>query len=337
MPQQPQKQKQPDLRREPEELSTEAAMPAYLIDASIYIFQAHFSPHIECEDQDGNDVSALFGFTQFLLQFMRRIRPDYLAVAQDTSLFCGFRHQLCSRYKANRVLPDENLARQLSACGEVCGALGLSGFASLNYEADDIIGTLGNRLRSQPDGHSLVPKKICVVSRDKDLAQVLHDVDDVIWDYSRNRKRNRVQIYDEYGIHPHQIPDYLGLIGDSVDNILGVPGIGPVSARELLRNFNTLEGVYENLDQVASLSLRGAVRLSRLLQENREQAVLAKQLATIVTDVDDQAESFSIVPLQSLRRRAADAGRFQSILVENGFNDRLADRLTDAAEQLSRV
>ena len=92
----------------------------YLVDGSIYIFQSHFSPYVECFDTQGNDLSAVYGFTQFLLQFLRRVKPTLIAVALDESLFTGFRHKLCPIYKSNRELPDENLAMQLKACREIC-------------------------------------------------------------------------------------------------------------------------------------------------------------------------------------------------------------------------
>ncbi|MEQ9021512.1 MAG: hypothetical protein RLN82_01995, partial [Pseudomonadales bacterium] len=118
----------------------------YLIDASIYIFQSHFSPYVECYDEDGNELSALYGFTQFLLQFLNRVKPSHVAVAQDQSLFCGFRHELCPNYKSNRELPDANLEMQLNACTEICQHLSLACFGSRVYEADDIIGTLAARV-----------------------------------------------------------------------------------------------------------------------------------------------------------------------------------------------
>ena len=117
---------------------------------------------------------------------------------------------------------------------------------------------------------------IHIVSRDKDLAQLLVNDGDCLWDYSGNRKRYGSDIVDEYGVNPAQFPDYLGLTGDSVDCISGVPGVGPVKARELLRQFDSLEGVYLNLDKVGQLSLRGAQRLPDVLREHRELAELSK-------------------------------------------------------------
>lgn len=286
-------------------------MPAYLIDASIYIFQAHFSPYVECLDEDGGELSALYGYAQFLLQFLRRQKPEVIAVAMDESLFRGFRHQLCPRYKSNRELPDENLAHQLNACTRLSRILGLPTFGSRVYEADDIIGTLARRLRNGGTDDGIV-----IVSRDKDLSQVLRAPGELVWDYQGNRKRDAAQIYAELGVHPGQIPDYLGLVGDAVDVIGGVPGVGPVKARELLKQFGDMDGIYANLDRVASLSLRGASRLAGLLECAREQAYLARRLATIVDDVNDLQEPFSSDPLESLRRKPVDSQALAEIMAE---------------------
>ena len=305
--------------------------PIYLIDAYIYIFQSHFSPYVVCLDEDGNDLSAVYGFTEFLLRFLRRVDPVHIAIGLDASLFCGFRHQLCPNYKSNRELPDENLAMQLKGCAEVCAALGLVAFASEVYEADDIIGTLATRLRKQSDAQ----RPVIILTRDKDFAQLLENEKDCLWDYSGNRKRYRNDIYTEYGVHPEQIPDYLGLTGDSVDCITGVPGVGPVKAKKLLAEFGTLEEVYKNLDKVAELQLRGAGKLGQLLEEHRTQAQLSRQLATIVTTVTDLTEPFSMAGLESISRKNITTGEFAAFLENYSFPSRIANSLMSSAQRLS--
>lgn len=306
-------------------------MSAYLIDASIYIFQAHFSPYVECADTDGNDLSAFYGFSQFLLQFLRRENPELVAVAMDESLFCGFRHQLCDSYKTNRELPDENLAAQLKACARFCELLGLACFGSRTYEADDIIGTLASRIRADAD---LADEPIQILTKDKDLAQLLKDDDDCLWDYHRNTRRNAAQIRLDFGIAPEQIPDYLGLVGDAVDRISGVPGLGPVKGRAMLQEYPDLDGIYANLHQVGSLSLRGASKLAELLGTHRELAYLSKRLATIVDDVADETEPFSMAPLQQLRRRPADLAGLSDFLLACKFTTGYCDSMVKAVQRL---
>lgn len=301
-------------------------VPAYLIDASIYIFQAHFSPYVECQSKSGEELSALYGFTQFLLQFLRRVKPERIAVAQDESLFCGFRHDLSPDYKSNRELPDENLAWQLEGCAKVCELLGLQTFSSRVYEADDIIGTLATRMR---DGWPNC--ELTIVSRDKDLAQLLIGENDCLWDYSGNHKRFAAEILEDFGVRPDQIPDYLGLVGDSVDCISGVPGIGPVKAVQMLSSFETMEGVYLNLEKLADLPLRGAKRLPKILEEHKQAAELSKILATIVCDVDEPGEMFSHIDIDQLRSRQFNQEDFAAFLRDYGFTQGDADHLIATA------
>jgi len=312
-------------------------MTAYLIDASIYIFQAHFSPHVECFDSKGEDLSALYGFSQFLLQFLRREQPDIIAAAMDESLFCGFRHQLCENYKSNRELPDENLARQLAGCAELCEILGIASYGSRTYEADDIIGTLSRRLRLRGVGGKdpADAGAIGIVSRDKDLAQLLENKDDYLWDYQKNHKRMSVEIENDFGVTPEQIPDYLGLVGDAVDRIGGVPGLGPVKGRALLQEFENLDDIYDNLHRIGSLSFRGAKKLGQVLELHRELAYLSKRLATIVQDVEDQSEHFSVVPLEALRRKPADTEKLADFLQRYMFQQRFCDSMVGAVDRLN--
>ncbi len=307
-------------------------MPAYLIDASIYIFQAHFSPHVECRDRDGNDLSALYGFSQFMLNFLRRENPTVLAVAMDESLFCGFRHRLCSDYKSNRELPDDNLSHQLKGCARLCELLGLASFGSKTYEADDIIGTLAKRLRSEG---RLAEDFIAIISRDKDLAQLLRADNDCLWDYQRNLKRGRAEIQADFGVSPGQIPDYLGLVGDAVDRIAGIPGLGPVKGRALLQEFTCLDEIYANLMGVGQLPLRGARRLVGLLEVHRDQAYLCRTLATIVEDVVDEVEYFSVVALDDLYRKPIDTDGLGGFLREYQFEQRFCDNMVSASVRLN--
>lgn len=298
--------------------------PVYLVDASIYIFQAYFSPHLQVWAQDGRDLSAFFGYAQFLLRFLRQARPQHVAVAFDESLFCGFRHALYPAYKSNRELPDENLARQLQACAELTLLLGVSAFGSKVYEADDIIGTLAARVRREMAVENA--SGISIVSRDKDLAQLLHSEQDHLWDFSASTRRFRKHIVEQYGIRAEQFPDYLGLVGDAVDSIPGVPGIGPVAATCLLRHFESIPLLYENLADVALLSYRGANKGPELLRRYEAEARLSRTLATIVQDIDSPEEPFSQVPVSSLQWRAPEIGGVRELLQREGLEPQILER-----------
>jgi len=301
----------------------------YLVDGSIYIFQSHFSPYVECFDVAGNDLSAVYGFTQFLLQFLRRVKPDRIAIALDESLFSGFRHDLCPNYKSNRELPDENLAMQLAACREICSILGMASYASEKYEADDIIGTLSVRMSKMLSGEPA----LCIVTRDKDLSQLLKTDNDYMWDYSGNRKRYRADIEEEFGVSPEQFPDYLGLVGDAVDCISGVPGVGPVKAKQLLQNFTDLDGIYQNLDAVATLSLRGAAGLASKLEKHHAEARLSKELATIICDASDRHEGFAHAVPSSLERSEIDVPALEKFLHTYKFTVADSSHLLSVAER----
>lgn len=309
-------------------------VPIFLIDASIYIFQAHFSPYVECFDREGNDLSAVYGFTQFLLQFLRRSNPRYVGVAHDESLFCGFRHQLCPDYKSNRELPDENLAMQLAACIEICEVLGLSAYSSKVYEADDIIGTLASNVRKSAESE---PAKfaIHIISKDKDLAQLLQGERDCLWEFSQNQRRYAEDIESDFGVGPQQICDYLALAGDSVDCITGVPGVGPVKARELLSKFGDLASVYSQLDAVRELPLRGAKSLAEKLAQHKAQAELSQKLATIVCEVDDPEEEFGSAKLEDLNRTLLDVDEMRAFLVEYRFQSEESERLVNQATRIA--
>ena len=303
----------------------------YLIDGSIYIFQSHFSPHVECFDVDGSDLSAVYGFMQFLLQFLRRVKPNRIAVALDESLFSGFRHGLCPNYKSNRELPDENLAMQLKGCREICSILGMASYASKKYEADDIIGTLSVRMSDLLPGDP----DLCIVTRDKDLSQLLKTDKDYMWDYSGNRRRYRADIKEEFGVNPEQFADYLGLVGDAIDCITGVPGVGPVKAKELLQNFVSMDGIYENLDAVADLSLRGAAGLALKLEAHQAEARLSRELATIICNASDLHEGFAHAVPSSLEVADIDFSSFDEFLSKYKFTKNDSAYLLSVAEQSS--
>ena len=311
------------------------AHPLFLIDASIYIFQSHFSAYVQCTSRKDEDLSALYGFIQFLLQFLRRAQPGLAAIAHDESLFCGFRHGLCSNYKSNRELPDENLSMQLEACHLLGEIFGFASYRSRVYEADDIIGTIASQIRNASSANSLnEPRQIQIVSKDKDLAQLLVTDADCLWDFSTNKRRFRLHIEEEFGVSAEQLPDFLGLAGDAADCISGVPGIGAVKAAQLLRKFGTLDEIYRNLDAVAQMEIRGARQLVTVLEENQDTAELSRKLATIVCEVDDREECFGKVSLSDLAVLTLDLDELRSFLVEYSFGSRQSNEIVKQAAQL---
>lgn len=309
--------------------------PLYLIDASIYIFQAHFSPHTQVWSRRSEDRSAFVGFLRFLIRFLQSTQSREsapVAVAFDESLQSGFRHRLYPAYKSNRVLPDDNLARQLKACAEVCALLGVRAFGSREFEADDIIGTISHSNRQSCAG----ARAVVIVTRDKDLSQLLVDQQDQLWDFYTGTRRNRDSIKQDLGIWPEQFPCYLGLTGDAIDCIPGIPGVGPVAARQLLSHFGSLDGLYARLDQVLLLQMRGAKRCAALLQEHQDAALLSRQLATISRQAP-ATESFADISDKDLAIKSADRTAFLALLRAMDLSEEEVQRFDYQFETLDRL
>jgi 5'-3' exonuclease len=260
---------------------SEGRRRVYLVDASIYIFRAWYSVPDTLENADGQLINALHGFAGFLAGFLEEVEPEYLAVVFDESLTSSFRNEIYPPYKANRETPPEELKRQFMFCRKLVESLGLAAFSSDRYEADDLIGTLATRLRE----HDF---SVVILSADKDLAQLLVP-GDMLWDYARNRRHHYEKVPDWLGVQAGQVADWLALSGDAVDNIPGIPGIGPKTAAALLAEFGSLEDIFNGLERVADLKLRGAKRVQNLLTEHREAALLARRLTGIALDPDMQA------------------------------------------------
>lgn len=286
--------------------------PVYLVDASVYIFRAWFSMPGEFVNRRGEPTNAVYGFLGFLCSLLEQTGAQHIAVAFDESLTTSYRNEIYPLYKANRDPAPEDLKRQFSWARAGAEALGLQCFADSRYEADDLIGTLAElwRARGYP---------ICVVTSDKDLAQLVGE-NDHWWDFSRNQKLNARQLTDKFGVMPEQMADYLALTGDAVDNIPGVPGVGPKSASALLGHFGDLDTIYERLEEVQHLSIRGARSLQKKLSENREAAELARRLTLIETAVESALNG------PELDRAAVDIERLNQLFDELAFGGMLRER-----------
>lgn len=287
--------------------------PAYLIDASVYIFRAWYSMPDGFADPAGRPTNAVYGFARFLCELIEQTRPGRVAIAFDESLTTSFRNEIYADYKANREPAPDELRRQFAWCQDLGRALGLTVCADGYYEADDLIATLASqcRARRQP---------VCVVTGDKDLAQLLVD-DDQWWDFSRRRLLDRHGVFEHFGVHPHQIADFLALAGDAVDNIPGVPGVGPKTAGALLARFGSLDAVYDRLDEIAWLKIRGAKTLAAKLRQHEAAARLARRLTGLHCEVPALAD------IGELERRAGDSDALDALLDGLGFGRPLRERL----------
>ncbi len=290
----------------------------YLIDASVYVFRAYYSMPDDMVDGEGNPVNALYGFCRFLGDFMEQVTPKYVAVLYDESLTSSFRTEIYPEYKANREPAPPELRRQFEQCRRFTRALGLMEHGSPVYEADDLIGTLvaHGRTMNRPS---------TIVSRDKDLAQLLSE-DDFFWDFAGKGKLGYRKIPEVFGVWPEQIADFLALAGDSVDNIKGVPGVGKKTAEALLNHFGSLEAIYSNLHKVHEVNVRGAKTLGGKLETHKNAALLARQLTGIACNapIDD--------PEPALRPGRPKLGEINALYDEAGIGmalRRQAERVAD--------
>jgi DNA polymerase I len=281
----------------------------YYIDASYFIFRAYHSMPSDMVDGDGNATHALYGFARFISDLLEQVRPERIGVAFDLSLrnATSFRNGIYPPYKANREAPPADLARQFALCREFCRHMGLAEFASMAYEADDIIGTLAARSRA-------AGLRNVLVTRDKDLSQLIRD-GDVFWDYSGNTRYQYQDIGPRFGAEPERIADFLALTGDSVDNIPGVPGVGKKTAAELFAVFVSLDDLYANLHRISGLKLRGAAAIAARLLEHKEAAYLARRLTGIVCDIPLEAT------LEDLKPRPPDAAGLDCFFDAHGFGN----------------
>jgi DNA polymerase-1 len=289
-----------------------ALPPVYLVDASIYIFRSWYSISDEFVNERGEPTNAVYGFSGFLCSLLEQTGAEHVAVAFDDSLSKGFRNEIYPDYKANRDPAPEELKRQFSWARSVAEAMGLQCFVDSRYEADDLIGTLAEFWRAR--GHP-----ICVVTADKDLAQLVGEKDHW-WDFSRNQKLNAKQLTEKFGVMPEQMADFLALTGDAVDNIPGIPGVGPKSASALLGHFGDLDTIYERLGEVQHLGVRGAKSLQKKLADHRDAAELARKLTVIETAVE------SALAAPELGRTEVDTARLNRLFDELSFGGMLRQR-----------
>jgi len=291
----------------------QSAVTVHLVDASPYVFRAYFSLPSSITTPEGAPANAAYGFASFLLKLIDDEAPSHLAVAFDESLTTSFRNDLYPEYKAQRELPPAELEAQLTACRDVADALGAATFADAVYEADDILATLAEQMTAA--GHGAV-----VVSGDKDLAQLVGPRVE-LYDAARDERLGAAEVRQKFGVEPEQIPDLLGLQGDAVDNIPGVPGVGAKTARALLAAFRDLDDLFAHLDEVAALSLRGARTLGAKLAAHRDLAFLSRDLATVVRHGPFPAD------LADLALAGADRERVGRLFDRLGFG-RIRDRIT---------
>ena len=285
--------------------------PIYLVDASIYIFRAYYSIPPTFVTKAGEAVNAVYGYTNFLLDLLEN-NPEHISCAFDESLNTCYRNRIYREYKANRDLPDANLEFQLASCQEITALMGIHSVCLHDYEADDIIGTLQKQLAGE--------RPAIIVTRDKDLGQLLR-AEDLLWDFAADAYAGPAEIKAKFGVDPDQIADYLALAGDTVDNIPGAKGVGAKSAAVLLNHFGDIEGLYERIEEIEDIGLRGAKKIKATLIEQEAMVRMFRRITSIMCDI--QLE----VGLEDLRPVPVDSNRVADFCQRMNFSDRLKKRV----------
>lgn len=243
--------------------------PFVLVDGSYFLFRAyHALPPLTTST--GLHTNAIRGAISAIQKLMRRIQPTHMAVIFDTSE-PTFRHQLSPIYKGDRPSMPDELAQQIPYLHQLIKALGIPLHTLPGAEADDVIGTLAKR--AEKAGH-----QVLISTGDKDMAQLVTDKV-TLEDSFKDKPMNVDGVFEKFGVWPHQIIDYLTLMGDASDGIQGVPGVGAKTAAKLLTEYESLQGILANVDQIKG-------KVGQNLKDNLDNIKLDHQLASIVCDLE---------------------------------------------------
>lgn len=277
----------------------------YLIDGYGFVFRAYHSlPPLT--RKDGTPVGAVMGFTNMLLKMVKGNGADYIAVVFDSGRKT-FRNDIYPEYKANRPPAPDDLIPQFPLVREAATAMNVPIIEMVGYEADDIIATYARLAREKN-------YKLTIVSSDKDLMQLVGDDGVEMFDPMKNKVIGVPQVVEKFGVNPDKVLDVLSLMGDSSDNIPGVPGIGPKTAAELIQQFGSLDEVLSRSGEIKQNKRRETII------ENADKARLSRQLAALCSEVPlELGEDFS-----SIKVKEIDYNQFGEFLQQQGFKSILA-------------
>ena len=287
-----------------------AADVLYLIDFSGYVFRAYHAM-APLSSASGEPTHATYGTVAMLHKLIEDRRPVYLGIAMD-SPGPRKRAEIDARYKAHRPLPPADLAVQLRRSRELVEAYRIPVFIAEGHEADDLLAVAVARAREQG-------LRVVIASSDKDLMQLVESDQVMLWDTMRDRVYGEPEVIAKFGVPPAQLRDLLALMGDTSDNVPGVPGVGEKTAAELLVQFGSLDALYARLAEVKKVKIRAS------LQEHEADARISRELVTLRTDGDVR------VDLEALRYGSPDNERLRELFTELGFTRFLKELPSPAA------
>jgi DNA polymerase-1 len=291
-----------------------AAKKLFLVDAMAHIYRAFYAPMNRMNAPSGIPTKVPFLFNNILRRLLKDYQPDYVGIVFDTRQ-PTFRDQLFEKYKAQRpAMPDE-LSQQLPYVRRLCEAMRLPILEFDGYEADDVIGALAQQAAKKN-------LDVLVITNDKDMMQLVNNNVRVLRTGPGGAKGDVIvdeeRVKEILGVPPEKVVDVMSLMGDTIDNIPGAKGIGEKGATELIQKYGSVESALEHASEVSNKRYREA------LQQQREQVLLSKQLATIATQVPVALD------LHDLQRREPDTASLAALYRELGFNSLLKELGSEA-------
>lgn len=291
-----------------------------LIDGNAILHRAyHALPPLTT--RKGEPINAVYGFISMLLRVIQDLKPTHLAVAFDRKE-PTFRHKEYKEYQAHRPEMDKDLGVQFDKAKDVISAFGFPIYDKAGYEADDVIGTLA----AQATGVSKSKiDQVIIVTGDRDILQLVTDKVKVylpIRGLSEAKLMGEKDVVEKMGVKPSQVDDYKALVGDPSDNYPGVRGIGPKTAVKLLKEFETVEGIYKNLDKIPETA-------AKKLREGEKSAKISQRLAEIVTDVPVKLD------IENSGKWKVDSQKVLNLFAEYGFKT-LTKRVKKVGTELDK-
>ena len=261
-----------------------------LIDGNSLVFRAYYGVHGNLTRSDNMPIGAVYGFFNMLLPILANAKPDDSFVCVFDASRISFRQDIYPQYKANRRETPADLITQSELIRIGVHEIGIPVLCIPGVEADDVIATLATENCDKSDITQ-------IITGDKDLMQLVSDCV-FLYDGMKDKKIHIPEVLEKFGVEPEKVIDVQSLMGDSTDNVPGVPGIGPKKASELIKEFGSLDNLYTNLDLVKN------ERTRNLLRENRDGAYISKQLVTLKRDVD--LDGLKITPFCFNKNAAID-------------------------------
>ena len=273
-----------------------------LIDGSSYIYRAYYAlPPLT--SPKGEPTGAVYGFIRMISKLLNELSPDYIAVVFDAP-GKTFRHQEYKEYKAQRKETPDDLKIQIPKIKEIIRLFGIKVLEKEGYEADDIIATLAKK--GQEKGF-----EVYVVTPDKDMLQLVEE-NIYVLNPVTCKLYDREAVKEKYGIYPEQFVDYQAIVGDSVDNIIGVKGVGPKTASKLLQEYENLKNILENIDKLPDRIKKAFEEVKDHLEEN---IFLVKLKNDVPLEID----------IEDLKKEKTDWEKLMSVFEELGFKSLLKE------------